>query len=152
MKMKSEGLFFVLRGVGTVASVIALSVGTAPLAQARSLQDIYQDMLTANKQQPCSHGVYAFDTAGCLDSTITKQRLVAEVAPLLQAMPAPPRSTVENAQAQLQYLQEMTDEWTASHCLAFPNVVDKINTCTGADIQEWFDAVTGNVGQIVQSI
>lgn len=145
--MKTPGFRAQLRGFG-ISGVIALTVGAAPFAHARSLQDIYQDMLTANKQQSCSHGVPA--SGACLDSTITKQRLVAEVAPLLQAMPAPPQSPVENAQGQLHGLQKQTAEWTAGHCNGFPDTAHKMTTCTGADTQEWFDALTQNVGQVVR--
>ena len=110
-------------------AAFALSIATAPIAVARTLQDIYPDMVTANRQQPCS--ALVAPTWTCLTSTNDKFRLMTEVAPLIQAMPAPPKSSAESAQGILRMLQENANKWTASHCMGFPNAADKVTTCAG---------------------
>lgn len=131
------------------SGALAMGLVAAPIAQAQTLEAIYADMVTANRQQPCG-GPFVAPTWTCLTSTNGKFRLTMEVAPMIEAMPATPRGPVENAQDLVRMLRESADEWTASHCMGFPDDVAKMTTCTGDIDQELFDSLTKQVGLIVQ--
>lgn len=134
---------------GLIAGLCATSLVAAPLASARSLQAIYTDMVALDAQQPCQIAVAA--NLDCKLSVIQKVKLTNEVQPLLLAMPAPPRSPTDVAIGNTRYLAEYANKWNTAHCNSSPSFVDKITTCDGSTIQNYFSGLTTNVGQILHS-
>lgn len=135
------------RAVIAAMGAIGLSLTTAPVASARTLEAIYEDMLTLNASKPCETSTPATPT--CKASLQPKVDLANEVQPMLAAMPSPPRSPVANGLNNMRHINTSVDEYIADYCNSFPNLVAKLTSCTGDSIQNNFDGMTQNVGMIV---
>src|SRR5436305_93347 len=116
-----------------IASIAVLSIIAAPRAEAKSLQDIYQDMLIANAQKPCSETDPA--SSDCKASVHNKMGLAAETISFLINLPAPPRSPVSNALSNIDYMSTGMRKWTASNCDSNPDFAARYTTCTGGYVQ-----------------
>lgn len=132
------------------SGLLALGVATAPVAQARSLQDIHQQMVVLNSDKPCRPNPDAEAFATCKASITSKLKLAAEAAPIVHALPAPSMSPASYGQADLIVMSEYVDDWAAAGCDGDPRTAVFNSECTGEKLESIFDDLTNTVGMMTQ--
>lgn len=139
------------RGLSLLVGWLAAAIAFSPTAQARTLDEIYQDILVQLPQKPCQMYVPANDQ--CRKSLTAKLNLTGEAVPLLQAMqPAPPRSPAANAFSAATSVANGYKDWQSSNCDGVPAAAARVTTCDGTYIQQMFDGFGHNVGFILQGL
>lgn len=139
------------RCLSLIVALVAAAIALAPNAQARTLDEIYQDMLVQLPQKPCEISVPS--TVECGRSLIAKLNLTREAIPILKGMqPAPRRSPAFNAFDAAQYVANGYNDWVSSDCDGIPDQVARITVCDGTLIQAMFGGVANNVGFILQGL
>jgi hypothetical protein len=140
-----------LRGLIATVGLAAACVGTAPIAHARSLQDIYRDMAQQNAQQPCQLTTPSNDT--CKASIGPKVALTVEVLPFIQDRTPPKDGAANMTLTNANSILDSNSEWVAYNCSqsnAYISKAWRFTECSGESIQSSFDSLTIGIGQILQ--